>query len=104
MEDLQRRLEALRRPRLLMRAARHGAEEYRRAQHLPRLLEGLVPPSPAAALAQLLELEAGLERRRAAAEAGYRYAAHVSVLIALLGEHRLWRRGLAEGRGPASLT
>ncbi|MEL7088895.1 MAG: DUF6477 family protein, partial [Planctomycetota bacterium] len=38
MQDVLTMLQCLHRPRLLMRAARIGAEDYRRAAHLPRLL------------------------------------------------------------------
>ena len=38
MQDILSMLSAIHRPRLLMRAARFGAEDYRREVHLPRLL------------------------------------------------------------------
>ena len=38
MQDLLTMLNTLHRPRLMMRAAQIGAQDYRRATHLPRLL------------------------------------------------------------------
>ncbi len=38
MQDILSRMNALRRPRLLIRAARAGADDYMRAPHLARLL------------------------------------------------------------------
>lgn len=38
MQDIFSMLSALHRPQLMMRAARIGAENYRRSSHLPRLL------------------------------------------------------------------
>ena len=44
MQDLLTMLQKLHRPRLLMRAARIGAEDYRRGTHLPRILGfGILP-------------------------------------------------------------
>ena len=44
MQDIHSLLANLHRPRLLMRAARIGAQEYRRTGHLPRILGyGILP-------------------------------------------------------------
>jgi hypothetical protein len=93
MQDLQTRLAALRRPALLIRAARHGQADYRREQHLPRLLgHAALPPHGAAAL-RLMEMEAELDARRRADDAAWSAARHVEVLIALMAEARLLRAG-----------
>jgi hypothetical protein len=86
------RLEALRRPRLLIRAARHGLAEYDRNRDLRRLLAAPAPPPPERAVAQLLASEARLEAARRAQDAGYSVARHVEVLIALIAEARLAAR------------
>ena len=89
MQDRRTRLAALRRPALLVRAARHGQADYRRAQHLPRLLGYGALPAPGAALAALMEMEALHETRRREGDAAWSAAHHVEVLIALMAEARL---------------
>lgn len=91
MQDILSMLHALHRPRLLMRAARIGAEEYRRNVHLPRLLGYGVLPRHGAALLKLLDLEAALETQRTDADAGYSLLSHVDVLIAIVAEARVLR-------------
>jgi hypothetical protein len=86
MKDIHTLLAALHRPRLLMRAARIGAQTYRRDGHLPRLLGYGVLPRHGAALIQLVEMEAELEQHRAQTGTGYNVVRHVDVLIAIVGE------------------
>ena len=71
MQDILSMLNALHRPRLMMRAARIGAENYRRSSHLPRLLGYGVLPRHSAALLRLIDIEAQLEEERAQSDAGY---------------------------------
>jgi len=97
MQDIHSLLATLHRPRLLMRAARIGAQDYRRKAHLPRLLGYGNLPRHGQALMQLLDLEAGLEQQRACADAGYSLVSHVDVLIAIVGEARELR---AAQQGP----
>lgn len=82
-------LTALRRPRLLIRAARFGLVDYNRDRDLKRLMQTAATPSPAKALDGLIVVEAELENRRAAGVAAYSVAQHVEVLIALMAESRL---------------
>ncbi|MCA0940820.1 DUF6477 family protein [Salipiger pacificus] len=89
MQDLQSLLGALRRPRLLVRAARYGAADYQRAAHLPRLLGAPCPERHGAALLRLMEMEDGLDSSRRARAASYSAARHVEVLAAIIGEARL---------------
>lgn len=91
MQDILSMLNALHRPRLMMRAARIGAENYRRSSHLPRLLGYGVLPRHGAALLRLMEIEAELESQRALSDAGYSLIRHVDVLIAMVGEARVLR-------------
>ncbi|SDH52965.1 DUF6477 family protein [Alloyangia pacifica] len=88
MQDIQSLLGALRRPRLLVRAARYGAVEYQRDAHLPRLLGAPGPTRHGAALLRLMELEAEIDAGRLARAAGYSAARHVEVLAAIIGEAR----------------
>ena len=91
MQDLISMLHTLHRPRLMMRAARIGAEQYSRTSHLPRLLGYGVLPRHGAALLKLMEIEAELNTQRKMADAGYSLIRHVEVLIAMIGEARLLR-------------
>ncbi|MFK7835628.1 MAG: DUF6477 family protein [Sulfitobacter sp.] len=91
MQDLLSMLNALHRPRLMMRAARIGAQDYRRATHLPRLLGYGVLPRHGAALIKLMEMETSLEDQRTASDAGYSLIKHLDVLIAMVAEARVLR-------------
>ena len=71
MQDLLGMLNSLRRPRLLIRAARLGAEEYRRDRHLQRLLGYGSLPRSAVALMRLIEIEREMNDQRREADAGY---------------------------------
>lgn len=91
MQDIFSMLNALKRPRLLMRAARIGAEEYRRNVHLPRILGYSALPRHVNALMKLMELEQSLNTQRKDGDAGYSLVTHVDVLIAMVGEARILR-------------
>ncbi|UOA31651.1 hypothetical protein DSM110093_01422 [Sulfitobacter sp. DSM 110093] len=88
MQDLLTMLTKLHRPRLLMRAARIGAEDYQRGTHLPRILGFGILPRHGTALLKLTEIEADLNTQRKAADASYSLIRHVDVLIAMVGEAR----------------
>ncbi|MDK3020342.1 DUF6477 family protein [Pseudodonghicola flavimaris] len=89
MKDIHSLLAARRRPRLLLRAARIGARDYRRGAHLPRLLGYGQLPATAPALLRLLEIEDEYDSQRRAGDAGYSLVRHLDVLIALIGEAEL---------------
>lgn len=91
MQDILSLLQTLRRPRLLIRAARVGADEYRRELHLGRILGLDRPARPGPALLKLMEIEAALDQRRRAADGSYSVARHVEVLAAMMGEARTLR-------------
>ncbi|MCB1394700.1 MAG: hypothetical protein H6898_10155 [Rhodobacter sp.] len=87
-------LTAIRRPRLLLRTARHGTLDYNRATDLRRILRLPATPAPGPATVRaLIALEAQQEelRTRPPHEVGnpWRAARHVEVLIALIAESRL---------------
>ena len=88
MKDIHSLLASLHRPRILMRAARIGAQDYRRAVHLPRLLGYGVLPRHAEALMRLVDVEADMETQRTTSDPCYSIARHVDVLIAIVGEAR----------------
>ncbi len=88
MQDLLTMLNTLHRPRLMMRAARIGAQDYRRASHLPRLLGYGILPRHGSALIKLMEMDAALEDQRVSCDASYSLIRHLDVLIAMVGEAR----------------
>ncbi len=88
MTTPQTALNALRRPRLLIRAARFGLTDYNRDRDLKRLMKTSVTPGPAKALDALLAVEAELENTRETGQAAYSVARHIEVLIALMAESR----------------
>jgi hypothetical protein len=96
MQDIISRLNALHRPHLLMRAARIGAEHYRRTTHLRRLLNCSSLPRSGPALMHLIDIEAELNAQRKMADAGYSLIRHVEVIIAMIGEARVLRATLDE--------
>lgn len=91
MQDIHTLLANLNRPRLLMRAARIGAQDYRRAGHLPRILGYGQLPRHGETLMRLVDIEAQLEEQRKGADATYSLIRHVDVLIAIVGEARALR-------------
>jgi len=89
LPEIHRALARLRRPPLLVRAARLGVRAYRRDAVLPRLLgPGPVPPVPQA-LASLLEIERAQDAARRGGALTYRAADHVALLIAVMAEAEL---------------
>lgn len=91
MQDILSMLNALHRPRLLIRAARIGAEDYRRAAHLPRLLGYGQLPRHGNALMRLMEIEGELNALRLDEDSSYSLLRHIDVLIAIVGEGRILR-------------
>ncbi|WP_226550720.1 MULTISPECIES: DUF6477 family protein [Celeribacter] len=89
MNDVTTLLNALRRPRLLIRAARFGLNDYNRNRDLKRVMRTSTAPSPSRALSALIEEEAKIEETRRAGDATYSVKRHVELLIALMGEARL---------------
>ena len=89
MTDITQMLANLRRPRLLIRAARFGQADYNRTRDLRRLLKSVTPPTPLRAVGALIDKEAALEETRRAGDASYSVSRHVEVLIALMAEARL---------------
>lgn len=93
MSDIMQLLGTLRRPRLLISAARHGGEAYNRNRDLKRVLNANAAPSPASAVDSLIAKEAVLEETRQSGDVSYSVTRHVDVLIALMAEARLLPTG-----------
>ncbi|MDI3337346.1 DUF6477 family protein [Defluviimonas aestuarii] len=91
MSDLPSMLQELRRPRLLIRAARAGLAEYNRNRDLKRLVRANAVPDPDRALSILMEEEERIEATRRTGDASYSFTRHIEVLIAMMAEVRLLR-------------
>ena len=91
MQDLIGQLGQLKRPRILIDAACRGADTYDRNRDLVRVLGRLPRSGPA--MMSLFDIEDGMDRARREKGADYRPLAHLSVLIALIGESRRIRMG-----------
>ncbi|CUH62530.1 hypothetical protein TG4357_00161 [Thalassovita gelatinovora] len=91
MTDQLDLLSHLRRPALLIRAARHGVTQYNRNLHLRRLLLTASLPTNGPALTLLMDIEDDLDHQRKEDRASYSCARHIEVLIAMMGEARLLR-------------
>ena len=88
MQDPVSRIRALKRPTLLARAARLGADHYRRSAYIRRIMEWDRDPGQMQALVALLDRENELNLHRLSRQADYSVVLHLDVLIALLGELR----------------
>ena len=91
MQDLYTQLAKLRRPRILITAARHGTRDYERGIHLRRLLKSDALPHTGEAVVRLMEMERDLDDARRTHAGHYRLATYVEVLIALMSEARVLR-------------
>jgi hypothetical protein len=84
MPDTFAILETIRRPRLLMQAARLGLAAYRRNRDLRRLIGAEL--APAVAVSKLISAEEQVEQTRVAGAAEYSPVRHVELLAALIAE------------------
>lgn len=91
MTDIRILISDLRRPRLLLRAARFGAADYRRDRDLKRLLQGEAL-SPEHTLPRLIDAEGRMEETRRSGDASYSLIRHIEILIALIAELHLMPR------------
>lgn len=80
--------EPLRRPSVLVRAAREGQAGWRRDRDLRRLLRLDACPAPGACLPRLRAEEAALNEARLHRAADYDLHRHVLLVIAILAEMR----------------
>ena len=86
MTELASVLNALRRPKILIRAARAGVGAHSRDSDLKRLPRHPRSTAPTQAIGSLLAEEGRLEDTRTAGEATYSIQRHVAVLTAILAE------------------
>lgn len=100
--DLTDALANLQRPRLLVRAARHGVSDYKRDRDLRRISGHATSASPRRIVSHLLAQEEGMERTRIARDGTYSPNKHIEVLVALMAESRsLPAPNPAPNAGPA---
>ncbi|MDO5646492.1 DUF6477 family protein [Paracoccus sp. (in: a-proteobacteria)] len=78
----------LRRPAVLIRAAKAGQSGWRRLRDLPRLLRMGDCPAPGQALARLRAAESLMNDARLERRADYDMQQHVLLMIAILAEMR----------------
>jgi hypothetical protein len=95
MQDLMTMITTLRRPRLLARAAKFGAQDYNRERHLQRILGYGRLPGNGAALMRLMDMEREQNTLRKEEDAAYSLVRHLDLLIALLGEAQLYQASRA---------
>lgn len=91
MKDINSQVMSLKRPQILVRAARFGVDDYVRHRHLPRCLKRETIPSPGQALVALLDVEKQINSERATKSGNYQAARHIDVLIAIMAEAQLFR-------------
>lgn len=79
-------LETAKRPRLLMRAARHGRHLYDRNRDLARIIAPQPPTMQHDIVQSLIQIEDAHEKKRRQNDAAYFVTDHVECLSALLAE------------------
>ncbi len=94
MKDILSTFSTLRRPRLLLQAARIGLQSYHREFDLRRQFAYGPLPRSGQALMSLMEIETVLNEQRVQGKVCYRPSNHVDVLIAVLGEAQILRASL----------
>ena len=76
----------IRRPRILIKAAKIALNHYEREAGLARLLQMRTTPEPDVALARLTDAENALNSERLDGSANYSIERHIKVLTAMLAE------------------
>ncbi|MBU2359497.1 DUF6477 family protein [Loktanella sp. M215] len=88
MQDIQSRIRQLKRPGLLVRAARFGLDDYRRTRDLSRLVPGLGTTAHGPVLIALLEAESVENSARQERATAYCLMRHIDLLTAVMAEAR----------------
>lgn len=97
MLDIHSLVRQLSRPRILVRAARFGIDDYRRDVELRRILDIGTLPGTAEIILKLMEREADFNDQRVACDAHYSIAKHIQTLTAIMSEVRLLKSTPSEG-------
>ena len=85
-------LETMKRPKLLMLAARHRLKDYTREKDLKKLTHTDYLPGPSEAILLLVSLEKTMDLKRTEEDGTYNVYRHVDVLGAILGEALLMKQ------------
>ena len=96
MTEITATLSNMKRPGLLIRAARIALENFRRDTMLGRILGEESDLTPSNCLGLLMELENGMNEQRKTGDAAYSIARHISVLTALLHEVNLSQSAVSQ--------
>lgn len=88
MTQISSRKNLLRRPAILVQAAKTCACDYRRGRTVARLVKGATPPNKQVIVEALRDEEDRLEVKRQQADGSYNARQHVQVLAALIAEQR----------------
>ena len=96
MSDPNTLLSQIKRPSMLIRAAKFGLRDYARDRDLKRILRTDRFAAPARTLSRLVEEEAQINENRTKGDAAYSVSRHIEVLIALMAEARLIPRTVSK--------
>jgi len=92
MPRLEDNIAQIKRPGMMIEAARHGAALYERRRDLRRMLRVAIPATNILALQKLVPIEAELEQRRVTRAKGYSITRHIDILSALMAEAMALRK------------
>lgn len=88
MKNFSSYIKHLNRPKLLVRAARHGLSDYNRKRDLRRIAGRDGAPGSPRILENLIDQERELEATRKDGCTTYSVSRHIEILVALLAEFR----------------
>lgn len=91
MKDIIGQVMDLKRPNMLVQAARFGVDDYKRGRHLRRCLGKETLPSPGQALVALLDFEKQINLERETKANAYNAPRHIDILTAIMAEAALFR-------------
>lgn len=88
MTNLAALLDNLRRPKILIRAARSGVNGFRRERDLRRIFRGTKVDVKRNTIVHLMAAEQQMEEFRTEGNANYNVQRHINLLIAIMAEAR----------------
>lgn len=97
MNNLRGFLANFHRPKLLVRAARHGLQDYDRKRDLKRIAGTGSVDNSSALISHLVEQEEHIEASRKTGCATYSVARHIAILVAIMHECNLLPKELRAG-------
>ena len=100
MRHIELRLNTLKRPKLMLEAARNGLAGYDPSRHLPALTGKSLHRSEIGQLDCLLDMEETHNRLRKEKRAEYSPARHIRYLIAMIAEYTSLKNSRTKGQCP----